>query len=118
MVLAVLEELGGRRVEREHDVLARPVAGLLDRLGDEAQRFVGGFQVRGEAALVADIGVVAGVVQVLLQASWNTSEPMRTASATVPAPTGMIMNSWMSIGLSACLPPFRMFIIGTGRVRA
>ena len=46
------------------------------------------------------------------------SEPMRTASAMVPAPTGWIMNSWMSIGLSACLPPLTMFIIGTGRVRA
>ena len=44
--------------------------------------------------------------------------PIRTASATVPAATGMIMNSWMSIGLSACLPPLMMFIIGTGRVRA
>ena len=48
----------------------------------------------------------------------NTSEPTRTASAMLPAPTGMIMNSWMSIGLSACLPPLMMFIIGTGRVRA
>jgi len=30
----------------------------------------------------------------------------------------MTLNSWMSIGLSACLPPLMMFIIGTGRVRA
>ena len=29
-------------------------------------------------------------------------------------PTGMTMNSWKSIGLSACAPPLRMFIIGTG----
>jgi len=28
------------------------------------------------------------------------------------------MNSWKSIGLSACTPPLMMFIIGTGRVRA
>ncbi len=49
---------------------------------------------------------------------WNTSEPMRTASANDPAATGMIMNSWMSIGLSACSPPLMMFIIGTGRTRA
>ena len=26
----------------------------------------------------------------------------------------MIMNSWMSMGLSACAPPLMMFIIGTG----
>ncbi len=49
---------------------------------------------------------------------WNTSAPMRTASASVGAPTGMIMNSWKSIGLSACAPPLMMFIIGTGRTRA
>ena len=46
------------------------------------------------------------------------SEPMRMPSATVPAPIGWIMNSWMSIGLSACTPPLTMFIIGTGSVRA
>jgi hypothetical protein len=49
---------------------------------------------------------------------WNTSEPMRTASARLGAPTGMIMNSWKSIGLSACAPPLMTFIIGTGRTRA
>ena len=43
---------------------------------------------------------------------------MRTASVTLGAPTGTIMNSWMSIGLSACTPPLTMFIIGTGSVRA
>ena len=45
---------------------------------------------------------------------WKISAPMRTASAIELAPTGMIMNSWMSIGLSACAPPLTMFIIGTG----
>ena len=39
-------------------------------------------------------------------------------SATVGAETGWIMNSWMSIGLSACCPPLMMFIMGTGSVRA
>ena len=51
----------------EDDVVARLVAGRLDRLHDEAQRFVGALQVRREAALVADVGVVAGVLQRLLQ---------------------------------------------------
>src|ERR1700760_4926826 len=30
---------------------------------------------------------------------WNTSTPMRSASRKLGAPTGMIMNSWKSIGL-------------------
>ena len=47
---------------------------------------------------------------------WKISAPQRRASAKVGAPTGITMNSWKSIGLSACAPPFRMFIIGTGRV--
>ena len=45
---------------------------------------------------------------------WNTSTPMRRPSVKLPAPTGMIMNSCRSTLLSACLPPFRMFIMGTG----
>ena len=43
---------------------------------------------------------------------------MRSASAKVGAPTGITMNSWKSIGLSACAPPLTMFIIGTGSMRA
>ena len=39
-------------------------------------------------------------------------------NTNVGAPQGRIMNSWMSMGLSACMPPLMMFIIGTGRVRA
>src|SRR5215217_8253554 len=49
---------------------------------------------------------------------WKISEPMRTASAMDLAPAGRIMNSCMSIGLSACSPPLMMFIIGTGRTWA
>ena len=49
---------------------------------------------------------------------WKISAPHRTASASVGAPTGTIMNSWKSIGLSACSPPLMMFIIGTGRTCA
>ena len=36
----------------------------------------------------------------------------------IGAPTGMIMNSWKSTLLSACAPPLRMFIMGTGSVLA
>ena len=59
-VAAVLEELGGGRVQPQPEVLAGLVAGRLARLDDEAQGLVGRGQVRGEAALVADVGVVAG----------------------------------------------------------
>ncbi len=33
-------------------------------------------------------------------------------------PRGTIMNSWISRPLSACTPPFRMFMSGVGRTRA
>ncbi len=49
---------------------------------------------------------------------WKISEPQRTASLSEGAPTGITMNSWKSIGLSAWTPPLRMFIIGTGRTWA
>ena len=39
---------------------------------------------------------------------------MRRASLKLAAPSGMTMNSCRSTELSACAPPFRMFIIGTG----
>ena len=45
---------------------------------------------------------------------WNTSAPILRASLNVGAPTGMIMNSWISTVLSAWEPPFKMFIIGVG----
>ena len=47
--------------------------------------------------------------------AWNTSAHQRSASLKEGAPTGMIMNSCVSTVLVACAPPFRMFIIGTGR---
>ena len=50
--------------------------------------------------------------------AWKTSAPMRSASAKLAAPNGMIMNSCRSTLLSACLPPLRMFIIGTGSTQA
>ena len=49
---------------------------------------------------------------------WNTSAPIRRPSRNVLAPTGTIMNSWKSTVLSACLPPLRMFISGTGSTLA
>ena len=46
---------------------------------------------------------------------WKISAPVRSPSANDDAPTGITMNSWKSTLLSACAPPLRMFIIGTGR---
>ena len=46
--------------------------------------------------------------------AWNTSAPQRSASRKLLAPTGTIMNSWMSRLLLACAPPLMTFIIGTG----
>src|SRR5665811_2317859 len=40
---------------------------------------------------------------------------MRRASEKRLAPTGTIMNSWMSRPLSACRPPLRMLNMGVGK---
>ena len=67
LVLALLEELGRGRIQGQHDVLARLVAGLFYRLHDEGKGFVGGGEVRREAAFVTDVGVVARVLQLAAQ---------------------------------------------------
>ena len=46
--------------------------------------------------------------------AWYTSAPMRRPSEKREAPKGMTMNSCRSTLLSACWPPLRMFIMGTG----
>ena len=51
------------------------------------------------------------------RSAWNVSAPARSASAKLPTPAGITMNSCTSTLESACAPPFRMFIIGTGSVR-
>ena len=49
---------------------------------------------------------------------WNISLPILSASLKLPAPIGIIINSCRSTLLSACSPPFSMFIIGMGRMFA
>ncbi len=66
-VRTVLEELGGGAVQRQHHVAAGGVAGLADRGHHEVERGIGRRQVRRKAALVADIGVVAGLLQLALE---------------------------------------------------
>ena len=50
--------------------------------------------------------------------AWKISTPQRKPSLKEEAPVGTTMNSWKSILLSACTPPLRMFIKGTGKVTA
>ncbi len=50
------------------------------------------------------------------RSAWKISAPIRSASPNDGAPSGITMNSWKSTLESACAPPFRMFIIGTGSV--
>ena len=47
--------------------------------------------------------------------AWKTSVHQRRPSLKLAAPAGMIMNSCTSTVLAACAPPFKMFIIGSGR---
>src|SRR5205823_7095150 len=60
-VVAVPEELGRRRVERDRDAL--PVAGPLGRLEQRVDRLLARAEVGSEASLVADTGREAALVQ-------------------------------------------------------
>ena len=51
-VVAVIEELAGRRVEGDHQVHPGRIAGRLDRVDQEVERGLVGLEVRREAALV------------------------------------------------------------------
>ena len=117
-VRAVLEEFAGRRIEREKDIAARLVAGLADRLHDEIERGFRRRQVGRKAAFVADVGIVAGRFERAAAACGRFPSRSAALREKLGAPAGMIMNSWKSIGLSACTPPLMMFIIGTGSTRA
>ncbi len=66
-VFAALVEFGRGGIEAQRDLFARLVARALDGLHDEVERGLGAGQVGREAAFVADVGVVAGVVKLLLQ---------------------------------------------------
>jgi hypothetical protein len=55
-ILFLVEELRGRDVEAEVDLLGRTVARFLDRLEDEVQRSAFDFRIGREPAFVADRG--------------------------------------------------------------
>ena len=62
-IRAVLEEFGRGAVEAEHHVAARFVPGLADGAHHEFERGVRRWDIRREAALVADVGIVTGLLQ-------------------------------------------------------
>ena len=85
---------------------------------DHFARFIVALQVGREAAFVAHAGGVLLCLEDLPQRMKGLGASRAAPRRRSAAPTGMTMNSWKSTLLSACLPPFRMFIIGTGRRRA
>src|SRR6516225_8995097 len=70
-VIAVFEERGRGAVQRQHHVRSSLVAGLADRVHDKLERGIRGRKVRRKAPLVADIGVVAGPLQLAPQRMKN-----------------------------------------------
>ena len=94
------------------------VAGLLDGLEDDLEGLVVGLEVGGEAALVADGGVEPALLEHALEGVEDLGAPAQGLARSSARRSGMIMNSWKSTLLSACAPPLRMFIIGTGRTLA
>jgi len=94
-VFAVPVEFGARAIERERHVRAGVVTAALDRFERQLQpRFVAR-QVRCEPAFVSDRRREALALEDALQ----RVEDLRTAAqrfAKLAAPTGTIMNSWIS----------------------
>ncbi|OEI69359.1 phosphopyruvate hydratase [Curtobacterium sp. ER1/6] len=85
-VLAVVEELGRGDVEAERDVLARGEAGLLDRGEQEVERGAVRRELRREAALVAEAGRQALLLQLALEGVVGLDAPaerLREALGTV-----------------------------------
>src|SRR6266852_2919717 len=103
-ILPIPVELRRGRVERQKDLLSRPVAAAFDGLQDQDDGVLVPPQFGREATFVTLTSAQSTLMQQVLQRVED-----------VGAPAGTIMNSWKSTFVSACRPPFRMFIIGTGR---
>ena len=67
MVGAVTVEFARSRIERQHHLVARVVAGGLDRLSNEAEGGISRAQVWRKTTLIADIGVVTGIGELASQ---------------------------------------------------
>ena len=111
-------ELGRGDVEREEDLLARLVAGVLDGLQDGFERGLGALELRREAAFVADGGAEALLLQHGLERVEGLGDGAQAFARRCRSPCGMIMNSWKSIGASECAPPLMTLAIGTGSTLA
>ena len=110
---AVGEQLARCRIECDGHVVARTVPGRLDTGNENLRGRLVGVEIGSESAS-SPTAVPSPRSWRMPLSAWNTSVPVRNASANEAAPTGTIMNSLKSILLSACTPPFRTFIIGTG----
>ena len=95
-------------------VVAGLVAGLGDRFEDHLDRLLVAFEIRREAALVADVGRLPALLEHGGERMKNFGAHPDCVGDIVGAPTGTIMYSCMSTLESACLPPLSTFIIGTG----
>ena len=78
------------------------------------ERLLVGAEVGREAALVADRRARGRGRAASSSARGRPRRPCAAPRRSVGAPTGTTMNSWKSTLLSACAPPLRTFIIGTG----
>ena len=106
-------EFAGGHVERDEHVVAGLGAGLADGFEHHVQRFAIGFQARREPPS-SPTPVDRPRPFRIDRSAWKISAPARSPSLNDGKPSGITMNSWKSTFESACAPPLRMFIIGTG----
>src|SRR5438105_5709090 len=79
-VLAVAVQLAHGWIERDGDLLARFVAGLLYGLEDHLDRFNIGLQRRSEAALVANCSAIAPLLQYAFERVKDLGAPAQSVS--------------------------------------
>ena len=87
-IMAIVEELGRRRVERDEHILAGLEARLGNRRHHEIHRGAGAVEVRREAAFVAHRRRMAAGLQLTLERVENLrrpSAPLRRATTRRPA---------------------------------
>src|SRR5690606_4433641 len=70
-VITVLEKFGRSAVEAKSNIFTRLETGLFDRFHDVIERSLGILQIRSKAAFIANIGVVTGILQTLLEGMEN-----------------------------------------------
>lgn len=98
----------GRDVHCKTHIIARTVTGGLNAFNDGFKGFLVGFKIWCKSP---------SSLTLVTSPFWSTFldyedfEPMRSASELF-APMGIIINSEYPLLLSACSPPFKIFIIG------